>query len=75
MVSNIKKFIIIAGLNLLIISILLLILEIIYTNQIIDTYKTELTAYNSAVDLIVNYQKKTILFLGDSFTAGNDSYP
>ena len=49
--------------------------EIIYRWQWIDTYKPELKAFNDARSLSGEDHRPGILILGDSFTAGRDSYP
>ena len=53
----------------------LLTFEFIYRSQIIDTYTPELKAYN--YDKILNDENnmKSILIMGDSFTAGKNNYP
>lgn len=52
----------------------IVVLEVVYRFQIIDTYKPELRTYNSETVLVDN-ENTTILAMGDSFTAGNSSYP
>lgn len=47
----------------------------IYVFGYIDFYKPELLTYNSALDLSGKNKKKTILIMGDSFTAGPNTYP
>lgn len=53
----------------------LVLFEIIYRTQAIDTYKPELKAYNDARSLSGADHRPGILILGDSFTAGHDAYP
>ncbi len=53
---------------------LLLAFEGIYHRQIIDTYAPELAAFNPVEDVSDDKDKKTILVLGDSFTAAPNSY-
>jgi hypothetical protein len=48
--------------------------EIIYRWQVIDTYRPELKAFNEARSLSGEDARPAILILGDSFTAGTDSY-
>ena len=50
-----------------------LALELSYRYQLIDNYAPELRVYNSPQTLAA--QRKTILILGDSFTAGSPTYP
>jgi hypothetical protein len=52
----------------------LLIFEFIYRDQLIDTFRAELKAYNSPQVLNMD-ERKTLLVMGDSFSAGNTSYP
>ncbi len=52
--------------------VVLIVLECIYRYQLIGFYKSELTAYNSIEDL--ETETIDLLVLGDSFTAGKDSY-
>lgn len=61
----------------IIISLILAILlsNFIYLSGYIDFYKAELLAYNSTNDLSEHNEKNTILIIGDSFTAANNSYP
>ncbi len=49
--------------------------EFIYRWQIIDTYLPELKSYNFYDNLNDKENKKTILIMGDSFTAGSNNYP
>ncbi len=49
--------------------------EFIYRWQIIDTYVPELKAYNIDDNLKDKENTKTILIMGDSFTAGAHNYP
>jgi hypothetical protein len=49
--------------------------EFIYRWQIIDTYLPELRSYNFYDNLDDKENKKTILIMGDSFTAGSNNYP
>lgn len=53
----------------------LLLFEVIYRYQLIDTYLSELHAYNPDSVLQSNGEEGTILVMGDSFTAGEYSYP
>lgn len=50
-------------------------LNFLYMYGIIDFYKDELFAYNLKDDLSGDNGKETILIMGDSFTAGNTTYP
>jgi hypothetical protein len=52
----------------------LIIFEFIYRYQLVDTYYAELAEYNSEADLGNSVKKKVILVMGDSFTAGPDTY-
>ena len=54
---------------------ILLVVEFIYRYQFIDTYMPELRSYNLEEDFAGCVKKKTILIMGDSMTAGNESYP
>lgn len=54
---------------------ILLVFEFMYRLQIIDTYYPELVAYNSDNNLKNRDKMKTILIMGDSFTAGQYNYP
>ena len=49
--------------------------EALYRMQVVDTYAPELTAYNARIDLDTNGGRPTALLMGDSFTAGLESYP
>lgn len=49
--------------------------EFIYRWQIIDTYVPELKTYNFDDNLKDKDNTKTILIMGDSFTAGSNNYP
>jgi hypothetical protein len=51
----------------------LVMLEGVYRWQLVDTYAPELRALNSSEDL-VDYGRRTVLIMGDSFTAGTRSY-
>lgn len=53
----------------------LILFELIYRFQLIDTYRPELVSYNQPSDLRENDSRPTVLIMGDSFTAGNLSYP
>ncbi|RMD83361.1 MAG: hypothetical protein D6815_06785 [Candidatus Dadabacteria bacterium] len=53
----------------------ILIVEVAYRLQIIDTYRQELHAYNHEEDLSRQSTRPTLLIMGDSFSAGNESYP
>jgi len=53
----------------------LLLCESAYRWQVMDTYLPELREYNLARDLSGDDPRKTILIMGDSFTAGKNSYP
>lgn len=53
----------------------LIIFEIFYRWQVLDTYRPELMAYNNPDDLREDSDRDTILIMGDSFTAGADAYP
>jgi len=49
--------------------------EIFYRLQIVDTYSPELRSYNSPTDLAGSGNRSILLTMGDSFTAGNETYP
>ena len=49
--------------------------EALYRMQVVDTYAPELSAYNPPGDLETTHGRPTALFMGDSFTAGLESYP
>jgi len=51
----------------------LLVLEVLYRSQLVDTYQPELRALNSPL-VLASGKKPTILVMGDSFTARRDSY-
>ncbi|HEY5219655.1 MAG TPA: hypothetical protein VIJ16_07590, partial [Gemmatimonadaceae bacterium] len=54
----------------------LMVFELLYRVQTVDTYGPELRAYNSTEDLAAANGRPTALLMGDSFTAGADSsYP
>jgi len=55
--------------------IAILLANFIYLSGYIDFYKPELLAYNLIDDLSGHNNRKTVLIMGDSFTAGNSSYP
>ena len=50
-------------------------LEIMYRFQVVDTYLPELRRQNEPQDLEANATSRTILVMGDSFTAGDSAYP
>jgi len=50
-------------------------LNLVYVSGLFDFYKPELTSFNSGKDLQSSHEKDTILVMGDSFTAGNNSFP
>ena len=52
----------------------LFLFEFAYRTQIIDTYLPELRSYNSGDDIEDGKGKKTVLIMGDSFTAGTMTY-
>lgn len=52
---------------------LLLVFEAIYRHQLIDFYRPELRAFNSPADL-QDHSRKTLLVMGDSFSAGSDTW-
>jgi len=56
-------------------AIAILFSNAIYLSGYIDFYKPELMAYNSIDDLSGHNKRNTVLIMGDSFTAGNSSYP
>lgn len=56
-------------------AIAILFSNAIYLSGYIDFYKPELLAYNSIDDLSGQNKRKTVLIMGDSFTAGKSSYP
>lgn len=62
---------------ILIISVVIAIVlsNAIYLSGYLDFYKPELLANNSITDLSGKDKNNTILIMGDSFTAGNNSYP
>jgi hypothetical protein len=49
--------------------------EILYRLQVVDTYAPELRAYNPASYLDSSDERPTVLLMGDSFTAGAETYP
>lgn len=53
----------------------LLAFEILYRIQVVDTYAPELRAYDPGSDLRNDDGRPTILLMGDSFTAGTESFP
>jgi hypothetical protein len=55
--------------------IAILLANFIYLSGFIDFYKPELLAYNLIDDLSGPKKRNTVLIMGDSFTAGNSSYP
>jgi hypothetical protein len=46
-----------------------------YRRQLIDAYAPELARYNDHADIESRAGRSTVLVMGDSFTAGSDSYP
>ena len=52
---------------------LLLVFEAIYRHQLIDFYRPELRAFNSPADL-QDHSRKTLLVMGDSFSAGSHTW-
>jgi len=59
----------------LLVLIPLLLAEVAYRRQWIDTYRAELRAYNPERVLARTTDRPVLLALGDSFTAGRYSYP
>jgi hypothetical protein len=53
--------------------VLLLALETVYRHQLIDFYRPELRAFNLQADLR-DHSRKTLLVMGDSFSAGLDTW-
>ncbi len=51
-----------------------LLFEGLYRVQLVDSYRPELRAFNAPADLVTSPGKRTILIMGDSFTAGTTSY-
>ncbi len=51
------------------------VLELAYRFQLLDTYRSELCAYNPHDVINGAWQGQTLLAIGDSFTAGTASYP
>lgn len=72
MIKKIFKASISAALYL---SAVIIALNVIYLSGLVDFYKPELTTFNSEDDLSEDNGKDTILVMGDSFSAGNGSYP
>jgi hypothetical protein len=56
-------------------SIAIIVLEFVYLSGTVDFYRPELAAFNPEHDLSGEDDRETILFMGDSFTAGNMNYP
>lgn len=56
-------------------SIAIIVLEIVYLSGTVDFYGPELAAFNPKHDLSGDDNRETILFMGDSFSAGNRNYP
>lgn len=50
----------------------IIVLEVAYRYQVVDTYQPELKAFNSNEQL--TKKEKTILVIGDSFSAGKDAW-
>ncbi len=50
----------------------IIVLEVCYRYQVVDTYQPELKAFNSEEQL--TKKGKTILVIGDSFSAGKDTW-
>jgi hypothetical protein len=53
----------------------LCLFEVCYRWQIFDSYRPELRSWNDPADLDRDDGRPTLLAMGDSFTAGVDSYP
>ena len=49
--------------------------EVVYRLQPVDLYRGELRQYNARQDLVASDSLPTVLFMGDSVTAGTRSYP
>jgi hypothetical protein len=56
-------------------SVAIIVLEFVYLSGTVDFYRPELVAFNPEHDLAEDENRETILFMGDSFTAGNMNYP
>ncbi len=54
--------------------VVLLLFEIIYRHQLVDTYRPELRGYNTPAVLENAESKPAVLIMGDSFTAGMHTY-
>lgn len=70
----IKKFFLWTSYGVLCVVVVLILFEIIYRTQLIDTYRPELRGYNDPAVLENAEGKPTLLIMGDSFTAGRYSY-
>jgi hypothetical protein len=53
----------------------LILIELCYRYQVVDFYRPELSAFNKELDGTLSNKDKVILCMGDSFTAGTNSYP
>jgi len=69
---SLVRFVVLA---LLVATVSLVALETIYRLQWVDTYRGELREYNVAGDLAAADDRPVVLFMGDSVTAGAESYP
>jgi hypothetical protein len=60
---------------IVIVAVTAVLFEVIYRYQLVDTYRPELRALNRPEDLAADSKGRTILIMGDSFTASDRSYP
>jgi hypothetical protein len=68
-----RKTLLLALMVLVSLGLALLVLELLYRSQLVDTYKPELRTFNPPQVLASN-DKPTLLVMGDSFTASHTSY-
>ncbi|MBI4643040.1 MAG: hypothetical protein HY790_03310 [Deltaproteobacteria bacterium] len=69
----IKRFLFFGAYLLFCLACFLLVFELIYRYQLIDFFRPELKANNSAADLRDSH-RKTLMAMGDSFSAGSNTW-
>lgn len=70
-----KKVLMLFGYLIFLFTVVLVLLNLIYTSGFFDFYAPELKFFNSRDDLSGGKDKDTIIIMGDSFTASNAGYP
>jgi hypothetical protein len=71
----VKKLLTVSGYLLFTLLVPLSVFEGLYRWQVVDTYLPELQALNPREDLSQGDGRRTVLVMGDSFTAGAGNYP